>query len=88
MRQRSKRKSRPEPKPRPHDNRVVVIQDVEYFIDWPQLDVGGSFFLPTAATPKQVLEVLKPVAISLGYRLEVLARCEYGRYGSRVWRSY
>jgi len=88
MRPPSKRKPKPTPKPRPHDNRVVVIQDVEFFIEWSQLDVGGSFFLPTAATPNQVLAVLKPVAIELGYRLEVLARCEYGRYGSRVWRTY
>lgn len=76
------------PEPREPDIRVVTIQDVEYFIEWSELDVGGSFFLPTVATPKQVLAVLKPVAIKLGYRLDVLARCEYGRYGARVWRTY
>lgn len=88
MRPPSKRKPKPTPKPRPTDDRVVVIQDVEFFIEWSQLDVGGSFFLPTAATPKEVRAALKPVAEKLGYTFEVLARCEYGRYGSRVWRVY
>jgi hypothetical protein len=71
-----------------HDNRVVVIQDVEYFIEWPQLDVGHSFFLPTLELPKQVEKILAPFAEELGYRFEVRTRCEYGRYGVRVWRVY
>lgn len=87
MPRRSKKKPTPPPAPR-RDNRVVVIQEVEYFIDWPQLDVGHSFFLPTLELPKQVGKILKPVAEELGYRLEVRTRCEYGRYGVRVWRVY
>jgi hypothetical protein len=84
----SKRKHKRTPEPRKPDIRVVTIQDVEYFIEWSQLDVGHSFFLPTVATPKQVKDVLKPVAEELEYRFGVLTRCEYGRYGVRVWRLY
>jgi hypothetical protein len=88
MQQRSKRKQKPAPKPVEPDIRVVTIQDVEYFIEWSQLDVGHSFFLPTVATAKQVQTILKPFAEKLDYRFGVLTRCEYGRYGVRVWRLY
>ena len=87
MPRRSKRVQKPLPAPR-RDNRVVVIQDVEYFVEWPQLDVGHSFFLPTLELPKRVEKILKPFAEELGYDFEVRARCEYGRYGVRVWRVY
>lgn len=85
---RSKLKTKPVPKPRGPDIRVVTILGVEYFIEWPQVDVGHSFFLPTVATPTQVKAILKPVATELGYKFAILARNEYGRYGVRVWRVY
>ena len=81
-------RSKPIPKHLQPDSRVVVIHEVEYFVDWPNLAVGTSFFLPTVATPKQVEAILKPIAKELGYVLAVRARCEYGRYGARVWRVY
>ena len=81
----SKKKTAPEPR---RDNRVVVIQDVEYFVEWPQLDVGHSFFLPTLELAKKVEKILKPFAEELGYTFEVRTRCEYGRYGVRIWRVY
>lgn len=88
MRTPSKRKPKTAPKPVKPDIRVVIIHDVEYFIEWSQLDVGHSFFLPTVATAKRVEVILKPVAAELDYRFGVLTRCEYGRYGVRVWRLY
>lgn len=68
------------------DLRVIVVHGVEYFVYWDKLDVGASFFLPTTATPRQVKLVLGPTLRSLGYEVELRARCEYGRYGVRVWR--
>jgi hypothetical protein len=53
---------------------------------WEQFQLGCSFFLPTAATQKQAEAVLAPVAKELGIRVAVRNRCEYGRYGVRVWR--
>jgi hypothetical protein len=67
---------------------VVEISGVEFFIYWDKLTVEASFFLPTTATPKQIAKILDPIAEQLQYKLEVRARCEYGRYGARVWRTY
>jgi len=68
------------------DLRVIAIHGLEYFVYWDKLDVGASFFLPTTATPRQVKLALGPTLRSLGYEVELRARCEYGRYGVRVWR--
>lgn len=57
-------------------------------MQWEKLLVGASFFLPTTATPAQVREALQPAARFLKIRLDVRSRCEYGRYGARVWRVY
>ena len=81
-------RSKPIPAHLLRDLRVVTIQGVEYFIEWSQVDVGNSFFLPTVATPAQVKVILKPVADELGYKFAILARYEYVRYGVRVWRVY
>jgi hypothetical protein len=67
---------------------VVEISGVEFFIYWDKLTIGASFFLPTTATPKQIAKIFDPIAEQLQYRLEIRARCEYGRYGARVWRTY
>ena len=75
----------PPPSPQ-HDLRVVVIHDVEYFIYWEQMTVGASFFIPTTATPVQALAALKPTARQLNYKLKAQPRCEYGRFGVRIWR--
>jgi hypothetical protein len=81
-------RSKPTPTHLLHDLRVVTIQDVEYFIEWSQVGVGDSFFLPTVATPTHVRAILKPVADELGYKFAIRARYEYVRYGVRVWRVY
>jgi hypothetical protein len=70
------------------DVRQFTLHGVDYFIEWPRLAVGCSFFLPTTATKKQAAEALKPYARYLGIQLQVRNRCEYGRYGVRVWRVY
>jgi hypothetical protein len=76
----------PPPEPPKVELRVVTLQGIEYFVMWEQFQLGCSFFLPTAATQKQAEAVLAPVAKELGIRVAVRNRCEYGRYGVRVWR--
>jgi len=66
--------------------RVLTLYGVEYFIRWERLEVGNSFFIPTTATPMQVRDALLPAIRFLKIQIEVRARCEYGRYGVRVWR--
>lgn len=72
----------------PDDLQVVNILGAEYFVPWEDLPRGGSFFLPTTATSKQVYEVLVPVEKALNFQLEVRQRCEHGLFGVRVWRTY
>ena len=55
---------------------------------WEELPRGGSFFLPTTATAKQVSTALTPAERFLQIELEVRQRCEFGAYGVRVWRTY
>ncbi len=79
----------PKPKPKLSDNlRVLTLYGVEYFIQWERLDLGCSFFLPTTATAVQVRDALRPALRFLKIQIEVRSRCEYGRYGARVWRVY
>lgn len=80
-----RRSSRPQP---PEVPETFTLYGVEYFLDWRKLVPGNSFFIPTTATPKQVKEVLKVAYKDLPYTFELHARCEYGRYGVRVWRVY
>jgi len=61
---------------------------VEYFVQWEKLEVGASFFLPTTATPVQVRAAIAPASKFFKLKFEVRSRCEYGRYGARVWRVY
>lgn len=70
------------------DVRVFTVHGVEYFIEWRKFGYGHSFFIPTTATPVQVKEALKESLTQLGFKVEIHARCEYGRYGVRVWRVY
>lgn len=72
--------------PAPADLQVVHLAGVDYYVDWEELTLGASFFLPTVATAAQVRQTLKPVERALDIRLAVRTRVEYGRYGSRVWR--
>lgn len=65
---------------------IITLFDIQYFVDWKNLQLGGSFFLPTTATAKMVQRILKPYERVLDMQLEVHNRTEYGRYGVRVWR--
>lgn len=82
----TRRRSRPLPPC--EDIRLFTLHGVDYFILWDHLAIGASFFLPTTATKQQVFEELQPYARYLGIRLQTRNRCEYGRYGVRVWRVY
>lgn len=68
--------------------RQFTLHGVDYFIQWEHLSIGASFFLPTTATKTQAHYALRPYAQYLGIQLQVRNRCEYGRYGVRVWRVY
>ncbi len=81
----TRRRSLPPPS---EDVRLFTLHGVDYFILWDHLSLGASFFLPTTATKKQAFEALQPYARYLGIQLQVRNRCEYGRYGVRVWRVY
>jgi hypothetical protein len=81
------RRSSTPPKPAA-DVRQVTLHGVDYFIEWSRLAIGCSVFLPTTATKKQAFDALQPYARYLGIQLQVRNRCEYGRYGVRVWRVY
>lgn len=89
-----KAKTRPQSKPKPvkpavPDNiRVLTLGGVEYFVHWEKLEVGASFFLPTTATPVQVRAAIAPASKFFKLKFEVRSRCEYGRYGARIWRVY
>lgn len=72
----------------PNDLQVLNIFGAEYFIDWKRFARGCSIFLPTTATPAQVMRALRPAARHFEYEFEARTRCEYGRYGVRVWRTY
>jgi len=65
---------------------TFTLHGVDYFLDWRSLERGNSFFIPTTATSKQVKAVLKATYRHLPYTFELRTRCEYGRYGVRVWR--
>lgn len=43
-------------------------------------------FLPTTVSAAEVLQALRPFANRMGMYLKAHNRCEYGRYGVRVWR--
>jgi hypothetical protein len=65
---------------------VVTIRGVDYFIYWDKVAPGCSFFLPTTVSPQEVLRELRPFATKMEMYLKAHTRCEYGRYGVRVWR--
>jgi hypothetical protein len=76
------------PPPPPRDVRVIEILGAEYLIDWGRVSRGASFFLPTTVTADQVRKILVPYAAALNFEFAVHTRCEFGRYGVRVWRTY
>lgn len=78
--------STPKTEPPPVD--IITLNGSEYLINWKRLTRGASFFMPTTATQKQAEDALAEAAAQLNMEFAVRARCEYGRYGVRVWRIY
>jgi hypothetical protein len=70
----------------PDNVRVLTIFGAEYWMPWEDMRRGCSCFLPTTATAQQVAELLGPIEKYLGWHFAVANRCEYGRYGVRIWR--
>lgn len=68
------------------DPRIVVIQGVNYYINWYEMKTGHSVFLKTIALPSTVMQALRPVERRLNIKLAAAPRKEFGRYGVRVWR--
>mgnify|MGYP000143742304 CR=1 FL=1 len=79
------RSSRPSPPPLEQPD-TVTIRGVDYFIYWNKMAPGCSFFLPTTVSAAEVMQALRPFAYRMKMRLRAHNRCEYGRYGVRVWR--
>lgn len=67
---------------------LLTVNKVDYHITWPAMLVGHSVFIPTTAHPGEVSRALRPIAKYYDYEFDVQARCEYGRYGARIWRVY
>ena len=67
---------------------LLTVNKVDYHIRWPTMMVGHSVFIPTTAAPHVVTQALKPIARYYDYEFDVQPRCEYGRYGARIWRVY
>lgn len=65
---------------------VFNVFGADYYVDWRRVSRGASFFIPTTATPRQVLAALKPARDALDIDLAARPRCEHGIYGVRVWR--
>lgn len=72
----------------PDDVQILSLHGAEYFIDWADLAIGSSFFIPTTATAGQVRRALRRAAKYLDFQFEVRPRREFGLYGVRVWRTY
>jgi hypothetical protein len=72
----------------PDEIRVLNIWGAEYYIPWEGMRVGASFFVPTTALVSQVRPQLRKIAAHFDWGLEARQRCEFGRYGIRVWRVY
>lgn len=66
---------------------VFSVFGAEYYVDWRRVSRGASFFIPTTATPKQVLAGLREARDALDIDLVARPRREYGMYGVRVWRT-
>lgn len=66
---------------------VFNVFGADYYVDWRRVSRGASFFIPTTATPRQVLDALKTARAALDIDLVARPRCEYGIYGVRVWRT-
>lgn len=64
----------------------VYVRGIHYYVDWPNLRSGSSFFLKTTATAREVLAALKEPAGPVYPFLKARERHEFGYYGVRVWR--
>ena len=69
-----------------YDPRIVLINGINYYIDWGRMKPGSSVFLKTLAPQSVVRRALARVENTLNIKLAAVARREFGRYGVRVWR--
>jgi uncharacterized protein (DUF927 family) len=69
---------------------AFINENVNNALVAPYTPAGGiptrPAMMPKGMTAKQVLAELRPYARSLKFKLVAYPRCEYGRYGVRVWR--
>jgi hypothetical protein len=70
----------------PDHIRILVLDGVEYWIEWERLLPGCSFFLKTVMPAAQVQRHLRPAEEHLRIDLKAQQRHEMGFYGVRVWR--
>lgn len=59
---------------------------MQYYVPWEHMLPGHSVFIKTTATAKQVQSALRAVEKHFNIVLKAHARCEFDRYGVRVWR--
>lgn len=63
-----------------------TIAGITYYLEWDKLNIGGSFFLPCLSPARAVQGALTKHTRKAAIKLHTQNRCEYGRYGVRVWR--
>lgn len=68
--------------------RVLNILGSEHYMLWEDMTVGASVFIPTTERAGQVAKLLRPVERYFDWKFAVRQRCEFGRYGVRIWRTY
>jgi hypothetical protein len=63
----------------------VLVEQLNYVIDWTKFDVGASFFIP-CLNPKQAWADINPTLNRLRYKTVHKVVIEGGVQGIRVWR--
>jgi len=64
---------------------LMIVEKIEYDIDWSKFRVGYSFFIPCLDT-KAALKIMRPVLRRLKYKVLTKVVIEDGVRGVRVWR--
>ena len=65
--------------------RTMIVEDIDYDINWDQFKAGYSFFIP-CLNPKQAFKEIKPTLRRLKYKFFSKVVIEDGVRGIRVWR--
>lgn len=64
----------------------MVIDGIEYRINWPEFTVGSSFFVP-CIHDEEARPRIEAKMRRLGYRVIIKVVIEDGIRGLRVWRA-